>query len=155
MAKSKDLNSGRNYLFRLIKFRMRSEKELRDKLKNKHYEPSTIEELISYFKGLGYCDDGEFARSWINYRLSKPLGLRAIEVELRQKGIGREIINELISEKKSILNELDIARELAKARLEKLKGKKDKDDKIKQKLYHYLSRRGFSGDIVGEVINQI
>lgn len=155
MARSKDLSSGRNYLLRLIKFRIRSEKELRDKLRAKQYDGPIVEELIAYFKRLGYCDDREFARSWINNRLAKPLALRAIEVELKQKGIGREIISELISEKKGTLNEFDIARELAKTRLEKLKAGKEKSDKIKQKLYYYLSRRGFSGDIVGEVINQI
>lgn len=155
MARNKDLSSGRNYVFRLIKFRLRSEKELRDKLKSKHYEPSIIEELISYFKGLGYCDDREFARSWISCRLLKPLALRAIAFELKQKGIGREIINELISEKKSVISELDIAMELAKSRLEKLKAAVGKDDKIKQKLYYYLGRRGFSSDITNEVINQL
>lgn len=155
MARSRDLNSGRNYLFRLIKFRIRSEKELKDKLKAKLYDGPTIEELIAYFKRLGYVNDKEFARSWIDYRLSKPLALRAIEMELKQKGIGREIINELISEKKGTLNEFEIARELAKTRLEKIRCRKDKDDKIRQKLYCYLSRRGFSSDIVSEVINQI
>ncbi|TAN61135.1 regulatory protein RecX [bacterium] len=155
MARSRDLSSGRNYVSRLIKFRIRSEKELRDKLKAKQYDGPAIDELIAYFKRLGYVNDKEFARGWINYRLSKPLALRAIEAELRQKGIGREIINELIGEKKSSLNEFDIARELVKRRLEKLKGKKDKDDKIKQKLYYYLARRGFSNDIVSEAINQI
>lgn len=155
MARSKDLSSGRNYVFRLIKFRLRSEKELRDKLKSRNYEPSTIEELISYFKGLGYCDDREFARSWIDYRLLKPLALRAIALELKQKGIGGEIINELINERKSAVNELELARELAKSRLEKLKAGTGKDDRIKQKLYYYLGRRGFSSDIVNEVINQL
>lgn len=155
MARSRDLNSGRNYLFRLIKFRIRSEKELKDKLKARQYDGPTIEELIAYFKRLGYVNDKEFARSWIDYRLSKPLALRAIEAELKQKGIGREIINELISEKKGTLNEFEIARELAKKRLEKIRCRKDKDDKIRQKLYYYLSRRGFSSDIVSEVINQI
>lgn len=155
MARSKDLSSGRNYVLRLIKLRIRSEKELRDKLKAKQYDGPAIEELIAYFKRLGYVNDREFAHSWINYRLSKPLALRAIEIELKQKGISRDTINELISEKKNTLNEFDIARELAKTRLEKLKGKKDKEDKIKQKLYYYLARRGFSNDIVSEVINQI
>lgn len=155
MARSRDLSSGRNYVLRLIKFRIRSEKELRDKLKAKQYDGPTTEELIAYFKRLGYVNDREFARSWISYRLSKPLALRAIEAELRQKGIGREIIDELISEKKSTLNEFEIARELAKARLEKLKMRKGQADKTKQKLYYYLSRRGFSSDIVSEVINQI
>jgi regulatory protein len=155
VARSKDLSSGRNYALRLIKFRIRSEKELKDKLKARQYDSPIIEELIAYFKRLGYVNDKEFARRWINYRLSKPLALRAIEAELKQKGIGREIINELIGEKKSALNEFDIVRELVKRRLEKLKGKKDKDDKIKQKLYYYLARRGFSSDIVSEVINQI
>lgn len=155
MARSRDLNSGRNYLFRLIKFRIRSEKELKDKLKSRQYDGPTIEELIAYFKRLGYVNDKEFARSWIDYRLSKPLALRAIEAELKQKGIGREIINELISEKKGTLNEFEIARELAKTRLKKIRCRKDKEDKIRQKLYYYLSRRGFSSDIVSEVINQI
>lgn len=154
MARNKDVNSGRNYVFRLIKFRMRSELEIRNKLRSKHYDTAIIEELISYFKDLGYINDREFARSWISNRLNKPLGLKVIRWELKEKGLDQDIIDELLHEKKSTLNESAMVEELARRQLDRLKRKKEPADKIKQKLYYYLARRGFSGDTVMEIVNR-
>ena len=86
-----DFIRGRNYVWRLIKFRPRSEKEIRDRLKLRNYPQRLIEGLVSYFKKTGLIDDKEFARSWINYRLLKPVGIRAIEAELKQKGVSSEV----------------------------------------------------------------
>lgn len=154
MARSNELASGRNYIFRLIKFRLRSEKEIRDKLKGKRYDIRISEELIAYFKRLGYINDREFARMWMNDRLSKPLGLKVIQWELKEKGVDSEIIDELLREKKSAFNEAAMVKELALRRLDKLKRKNEPVNKIRQKLYAYLARRGFSGDVISEVINQ-
>ncbi len=152
---NKDLRSGRNYVWRLIKFRMRSEAEIRRRLADKKYDAPVIEELIAYFNNLGYINDREFAASWMRARLSKPLGLRVVQAELKKKGIDSRIIDELLSEKKNAVNEPAVVEELAGRQYNRLKEKKDSPDKIRRKLYGYLMRRGFSTDTVIEIINKL
>lgn len=158
---SRDLSAGRNYVFRLLKFRPRSEKELRDKLKSKNFDAALIEELIAYFKENGYINDREFAAFWIEGRLNKPLGFKAIQRELELKGISGELIQELISLKKKDVDEAVLARELARRQfniltgISKLKKNKEPLEKIKPKLYGYLARRGFSSETISEIIARL
>lgn len=150
---NRDLSAGRNYVWRLLKLRPRAEFELRDKLKRKNFKAALIDELIAYFKEKGYINDREFAHLWIEDRLNKPLGFKAIEWELESKGLSRELIQELINRKKKEVDETKVARKLAQRQFNKLKEKKEPANKIKPKLYGYLARRGFSADTINQVIN--
>lgn len=145
----------RNYVWRLIKQRLRSEQEIKQKLNFKKYAPPVIAETVSYFKDLDYINDVQFANRWVNSRLHKPLGFKAIAIELRQKGISKEIIDPLIKEKRRSIDERAVVEELAQKYLDKARGKKERPEKIWPKLYGYLARRGFSTDVVTETINRL
>lgn len=84
-----------------------------------------------------YIDDEKFARWWAeNRNVRKGSSLRKIGVELRAKGVGGDIIEQVLSEiDRSDENEL--AKMIAKKR------NKYPDD---QKLMQYLARQGFSYD---------
>ncbi|MEK6564772.1 MAG: regulatory protein RecX [Candidatus Omnitrophota bacterium] len=151
--KARDKSSGRNYVWRLLKLRPRSELELRGKLKFKNFEAALIDELVRYFKENGYINDREFANFWIEGRLSKPLGFKAIQRELELKGVSDELIRELISLKKKEVNEVCLARELTQRQFNKLKERKEPAEKIKPKLYGYLTRRGFSRETIAKVMD--
>ena len=153
--------AGRNYVWRLLKLRLRSENELRDKLKFKNFAAALIDELVAHFKEKGYINDREFAHLWIEDRLNKPLGFKVIERELESKGLSRELIQELINRRKKEVDETKVARELVQKQFNaltgtgKLKEKKEPVDKIKPKLYGYLARRGFSHETINEVITEL
>ena len=68
MGLTLDLTSAKNYAFRLIKFRARSEKEVRDKLLKKEYPPEIIADTIACLKKTKQVDD----------RLSRSCGLIAV-----------------------------------------------------------------------------
>lgn len=155
MNRDKDFVRGSNYVRGLLRLRPRSEKEIRDKLKVKKYESKALEELVAYFKNLNYINDREFAKAWLESRLRKPLGFKAIRAELIQKGVDSEIIEELLSQKSRNFNEAMVVQELAEKRFNKLRGKQDSAEKIKDKLYGYLLRRGFSNDIIIGVIGNL
>src|SRR3989338_3922707 len=150
-----DLSYGRNYVFRLLSARQRSEKELRQRLSFKGFDPEITEELTDYFKKLNLINDREFARAWIETRLNKPLGFKAIIKELRQKGISEEIIAELIGQKKASFDEITAVRELAERRWARLKSSNKPKEKLKSQLYAYLIRRGFPNEIVCDTVNKI
>ncbi len=77
----------------LLKFRLRSEKEIRLRLKKKKFDSKIIDETAAFLKDKDFINDNNFAHLWLESRLKRPLGLRRIKEELRQKGIAREIID--------------------------------------------------------------
>ncbi len=129
-------------VFRLLKFRLRSEKELQRRLKEKKLPSSIIKQTIRHFKDCELIDDHTFAQQWISSRLKKPFGINRIRLELREKGVDRDLIEETLSEATSNYEELEIVTELARHRTSKYKS--NDSEKTKQRIYGYLLRRGFS-----------
>jgi len=143
----------RNSVFRLLNFRLRSEGELREKLAEKSLPIPVIEQTIQYFKDLGLVDDRVFAKQWTASRLKKPFGINRIRLELRKKGISAEIIQETLKEATGRYNELEIVTELANNRA--LKYKDCDPEKIQQRVYGYLSRRGFSTNTIIKAVKKL
>jgi len=147
------IQKAREYCFLLLKFRLRSEKELNLRLKKKKFSEEIIEETLSFLKGKGFIDDNLFAKAWIESRIKKPLGLRRLRQELSLKGIAKEIIDSRIAQIKKVYCEEPLVERIAKDRLTKLK---DIEPRLaKRRVYAYLLRRGFSPEIVTDAINQL
>ena len=151
--KSISLEKAKDYAFLLLKFRLRSEKELCSRLKKKNFGETIIKETLSFLKDKGFIDDKYFAKTWIESRINKPLGIRRLKVELKTKGIDKEIIDSQIEEIKKDYSEEDVVTKFAKERLDKLKG--IEPQKAKRRIFMYLLRRGFSPEVVIDIINQL
>lgn len=149
----KKVNKARYVVYSLLKFRLRSEREIREKLKHKKFSEEIIDETISYFAQLGLIDDRQFASRWIASRLHKPFGARRIQHELIDKGIERNIIEDEIKHAQESYCEEDIVFDLARERRRKYEGLDPQ--KAKQRLFGYLSRRGFSPDVIYKAINRL
>ena len=147
------LQKAKDYAFLLLKFRLRSENELRQRLKKKKFDADIIEMTLFFLKDKGFIDDNYFAKTWIESRIKKPLGIRRLKAELSIKGINKAIIDTQIDEIKKSYSEEDIVGGIAKGRLNKLKG--IDPQKAKKRVYAYLLRRGFSPEVVIDVLNQI
>lgn len=153
--KDQDEKRCKNYAFRLLKYRNRSEKEIRDRLILRKYPQPTIEEVVKYLKHLGLIDDRKFAREWTEFRLKMPFGIKRITLELRQKGINEDILKETVEQVAESHFERDVLFKLAHRRIQVIR-KREKDRlKIRQKLYYYLLRRGFSASDIMEVLEEI
>lgn len=146
------VNEALGYAYRLLKFRPRSEYELRQRLKRKGYLESTIKEALFFLKQKGLIDDVEFARIWVESRLKRPLGIRRIKQELKVKGIGRDLIEQVIESIGEEYSEEETIKNLVRRRWEKLKH--IEDEKAKRRIFLYLLRRGFSSDMIQEALNQ-
>lgn len=129
-------------LYRLFSIRQRSEKEIRDYLQfhqKEKIENKVIDELVEVLKRQGLVNDLEFAKNWLEAR-SKKKGLRVIKRELFQKGIDREIIEEVIGGQSMENSEL-VARKLIDKKLERWKNLPPME--LKKKAIDFLLRRGF------------
>ncbi len=135
--------------YRYLGYRPRSEQEIRDYLEKKEIDSKIIEKTVKKLKKQGQIDDREFVKSWINWRKNKRKGPYFIKNELYQKGVGKDLIEELLDKCYTKSEEKEIAQEAAQK-----KGlKSEMTYKQKGKIYRFLGQRGFSSDIIKEVIN--
>jgi regulatory protein len=145
------LDQAKNYSFLLLKYRLRSEKEIYARLKRKGFDQEVIRQTISFLKDKEFIDDTIFTRAWIESRLKKPLGIRRIRQELNLKGIDKGLIESSIGELKKNYPERELVEGIARKRLEKLKGIEPR--LARQRVYAYLLRRGFSPEIIIDVLS--
>lgn len=137
---------------KFLSYRMRSEKEVRDKLKKKEFARDIIDEVIGDLKRVNLLDDYEFASAWIRDRISnKPRGKTLLKQELWKKGIKEEIIEKVLKE---YFEDEDEELNLAKKLLEKRKKRYENLDKnvANRRMMSFLLRRGFSYEIVKQVL---
>jgi len=143
----------KEYAFLLLKFRLRSEKEITERLKQRNLPEQAIKETIVFLKEKKFIDDLVFAKTWVSSRLRRPFGLRKIKQELAQKGLAKEIIQDVLAQAKEHYNESQVVSQLVQQRFSKLKSIEPL--KAKARVYGYLMRRGFSPDVIMEVIRDI
>jgi len=149
-----EVRKAKDYALNLLTYRPRSCQEIRDRLRGKSYDEEVVKEVIGRLQKLNFLNDSQFARSWTESRLlNKPMGRRLLEQELRQKGIDKEIIEEVSQAAFDKHKEEDLALALARKRL-KSYAKADEMTR-KRRLYGYLGRRGFSPDIISQVFQEL
>jgi len=140
-------------LDKLLKFatlRPRSEKEIKDWFKRKKVHESIHKELFNRLKRLELLDDAQFALWWVGQRNQfKPRGKRALESELRMKGIKKEVIESALSSLK--IDEGKIAKELLIKKEYKWRNLPKRE--ARQKMGQFLSRKGFSWEIIEKVLH--
>jgi len=137
-------------LIRFATLRPRSKREINDWFRKHKVYQGLHEELFDKLKRLDLIDDAKFAIWWVEQRNSfRPRGKRALEAELRQKGIEKDFIIKALDKVK--IDEVKIAKEL----LRKKKYRWEKLDKFeaKKKMTGFLARKGFGWNIIKKVIN--
>lgn len=136
----------------LLARRPRSVREVRDRLHQKGYDPSTIDAAVTKLEGWRYVDDTDFARYWVENRTThKPRGRRLLEQELRQKGIERELVRETLDE--AALDEHTAALDLGRAKLRSYAGLEP--PVARRRLASFLARRGYGFDVAKPVLEQL
>jgi len=148
---SSDKSLAKEKALKLLELRPRSERELKQKLRQKGFTEKIIFEVVSDLKRVDLINDEKFAESWASSRLNnKPMGKFLLKQELFRKGIKKELIEDVI--RKSFEDEKEV--ELAAKLLEKRKRlfQNLENRKIQKKLSDFLLRRGFSYYIVNKVM---
>ena len=115
----------------------KTEYEVALKLKKLGFESEIIDDVINYFKNLGYIDDNEYVDAYMRQCMRlQNYSLFEIKNKLLQKGIKKDIIEEKLQkfEEKNYDYEKNIVEKLLKSKLKNM-------EDIKQKQYLY--RRGF------------
>jgi regulatory protein len=145
--------SAKSYAFLLLKFRLRTEQELSSRMRQKKYPPEIISATIDFLKEKKFIDDDIFARAWLDSRLKRSIGLRRVKNELKLKGVKAELIERSIADVKDNYSEDEVVADLIKNKSMTLKGVDAR--KVKQRMYAFLIRRGFSPDVIVDNLNQM
>jgi regulatory protein len=150
VLKSGDSNSKcLDKAYHFLSYRPRSEKEMKDKLLEK-YDEKTVDETIAKLKEYNLINDADFARMWVESR-KMGRGPKALSFELKRKGIDGDIIENALAEIDTE-EQYETALTLIRAR-SKYKGL-DRNEAYK-KVAPFLSRRGYTYDIISKVIKEI
>jgi regulatory protein len=144
-----------NLSLKFISFRPRSEKEVLDYLKKKKLTEETISKIMARLVDLNFIDDLEFAKFWIDQRMrGRPRALRIIKLELKQKGIREEKIDEAVNELgKSSSDDLENARRLAERKLNSYRNLPE--DERRRKLIGVLQRRGYDYEVIKKALEAV
>ena len=143
------IKQGLIYTMRLLAIARKSEKQIREKLKQKGYSAESSESVIQELKVKKILDDVGVAKEKVYWAIhGNPMGKRRVQFELQKKGIGKQVIAEAL-EGFNPEDERKAALDLAKTRAEKLTALAP--IQRKKRLYDYLIRRGFGYDICGDV----
>ena len=153
VSPSSSPEKAKEYAFLLLKFRLRSEKELAQRLKQKGFSEELCRDTVNFLKDRQFIDERVFAKGWVSSRLKKPFGLRRIKQELIQKGLDKEVIEEAFAQAGKDYDESSLVKKLAEQRFSKIRGVELL--KAKARVYAYLMRRGFSPDLVGEAVKKL
>lgn len=132
----------KEYALFLMGRREYSQQELRQKMKNKGYEDTSIEETLNWLQEKGFQSDERFAQSLIRNQQNR-YGNRRIQQNLHQKGIDSDLIQKTLTIS-------DDETERAFLAISKFKKYDLKDPKTKEKAIRFLAQRGFSYDLISK-----
>jgi regulatory protein len=136
---------------RFLGYRARSVQEMRIHLQKHEIPEAVIEEVLKRLQETGLLNDQQFIQAWVENRNTfRPRSRRALALELRQKGLNEEVVQETLDES---VDEDALALEAARKYVRKVQNLEWQD--FRQKLGSFLGRRGFSYPVIAPVLRQI
>jgi regulatory protein len=143
--------------------RSRSVNETRKRLIHLGYPPAIVEQVLERLAEIGYLDDLDFARAWVESRdRARPRGAVALRRELGRKGVPDDVVAEVLAVRRQAAAAADdpaegggdpdraAALHLIERRASTLRREAD-PRRRRQKAYALLARNGFAPDVCHEV----
>jgi len=140
------LNAALHYL----SYRLRSEAELRGRLGRRGFDGDNVEAVIARLKEQGLVNDLAFAEFWKDNRQSfRPRSQWLTALELRQKGVAKAVIEQVVAD----VDDEDSAYRAALSRARSLP--RSDYQSFRRRLGEYLRRRGFSYRVISHTVEQL
>ena len=140
---------GYQQALRLLSYRPRASAEVRRNLEKHAMPAEVIEDVLARLQRAGLLDDSRFAQAWVDNRSEfRPRGRRALAVEMRQRGLDDESIQQALAE----VDEEALADQAASKQSRKLAGLDE--TAFKHKLSGFLARRGFGYAVIRDTVDR-
>ena len=136
---------------KIISYRNRSVSEVRQHLHKKQISDEIIDHVVYRLDQNGLLDDNQFANLWVENRNEfRPRSHRMLAIELRKKGIGEDIITQVLE---NTTADEELAYNAAQKQVRRYRTLDWQD--FRRKLGSFLARRGFSYETVNLTVHQI
>ena len=145
----------RDAALRLLAYRPRSEAELRLRLLRQQFPAEVADACLEGLRAKGLLDDASFAESYARDRIRlNPRGARRVVQELRGRGVDAAVAASVVGDvlREEDVDELDLARQAAR-RWRARAG--EEPDRARRRLTGFLARRGFGGETVRRVVEEL
>lgn len=147
ILKENDFNRCKNEALKQISYRSRTSFDLKNKLKEKKYSEDAINKVIQFLEDYDLINDKLYVKSFVNDKSKiNNWSKGKIRYKLKAKHIDDSLIE-------TYLNEISDDEEYEKAYEAGLHKKESVDDK--NKVYRFLASRGFSYDIIRDVLSDL
>ena len=142
-----------NTALRLLTRRDHSKYELVQKLKQRAFADDAIEKVILECERLDYLNDGRTAKVFTDQLLRKGYGAKRIRAELKRKGLAGRCIDDIL---KTMLSEAGEQENAERVLLRNIKrfDREDERQKRKAKIFRFLYSKGFSLEVISEVMKK-
>jgi regulatory protein len=132
-----------------LSFKDRTVKEIVDKLTDKGYPEEEIDVAVSKLLDYGYLDDERYASAYFKDNCRRK-GVNLIKRELLLRGVDKDVVSLAIeSLEDEAYKEQDAVRDIYNRRFANANLS---DEREKRRIYAYFQRRGFSFDIINQVV---
>ncbi|MGE3960409.1 MAG: regulatory protein RecX [Dehalococcoidia bacterium] len=129
----------------LLSRKQRTEKELATGLA-RSFLPDEVEHAVERMRGLGYLDDGAWAKNYVSGPRATGRGRALLKHELGQRGVPDALAQDAIAEH----DDRSAALEAASKRVRSLRSVEE--PKRSRRLYDFLRRRGFSDTVARDAM---
>ena len=158
----------REAALRLLSYRPRSVRELRDRLLRKGLDAARVDRILEGLREAGFLDDAAFAEAHTREAVRlRPRGSRRIVSELRQKGVAEATataaVQRVMHDEDTPDSDLALraaegwfrrAGDDARARLCG-RGDRSEVERVRRRFWGYMSRRGFGPDAIRAAIDVV
>lgn len=154
LAKEDTFIRARETALRVLERTMKTEEEVQKKLREKEYDEETIQRVLSLLREYKLLDDERYAELYLKEKL-RSRGQKKAKLELLQKGVDKEILNQALDSIKDSNIEEETCLKLARKKYDQLSKREQDPYKLKSKLYTFLVGKGYDYELIGSTLRKI
>ena len=154
MPYEEESKNARRRAIRYLVYRDRSRNEIIRYLKKKKFSENAVDETLIFLENNEYINDERFAMQFGRSRIvNKKIGRLRLRLELGDKGLERQIIEETLNSLYEEYDEKKIALSCAKKKIATYSSSNSERDR--RRIANFLGRKGFPSGIIYEVVTQL
>lgn len=156
LQQAEELQSAKQVALRFLSHRPRTEREIRDRLREKEFADDDIAATIDELKRLGLVNDQQFAQMYVRDALARrPVGRLLLRQKMLLLGLERQLVDETLNAAFDDDTAEQMAREAAQQFLRRRAMRKEDPLKLRNGVAQFLMRRGFSWNVIQPILNSL
>ena len=154
MPDEEESKNARKRAIRYLVYKDRSRNEIIRYLNGKRFSSDVIDKTLIFLQSNDYINDERFAMQYGRSRIvNKKIGRLRLGLELGDKGLERQIIEETLNSLYEEYDEKKIAMSCAKKKLTTYSS--SNSEKNHRRIAKFLERKGFPSSIIYKVVTQL